>query len=65
MVGSVISVVAAALALAIHVDVARASACVMACKDEVAACVRTECAGSAKRVLRCAASRKPSAFWRI
>ncbi len=42
----------ALLALAVHVAPARAATCAVACRDEVATCVGTDCQGLVKRPLR-------------
>jgi hypothetical protein len=48
----IVDTIAAALLVAVRIDLARGAACVTACKDEVAACVSTDCAGLTKRSLR-------------
>jgi hypothetical protein len=48
----IVGTIAAALLLAVRIDVASGAACATACKDEVAACVSTDCAGLTKRPLR-------------
>jgi uncharacterized membrane protein YgcG len=48
----IISTLAAAILLAVGIDVARGAPCATACKDEIAACVSTDCAGLTKRPRR-------------
>ena len=49
---AIVGPIVVALLLAVRIDVAGGAACVTACKDEVTACVSSDCAGLAKRSLR-------------
>jgi len=49
---TVVGPLAAALLFAVGIDVARGAPCATACKDEISACVGSDCAGLVKRSLR-------------
>jgi hypothetical protein len=49
---ALVGAIAVLLVMAVHPQVARGAACVVACKDVVAACASTDCQGLTKRPLR-------------